>query len=80
MSYKATKTKNPLHNLFRRLFDFYRVAPNLLNSKSLEEFELWLDKLMQIDRRSLYRYLKAHKANLPKEYLNAAQYYYIRSI
>ena len=65
MSYLIEKREEFLNEYFSRLADFYRLAPRLLQSSSDEEFELWFEKLEQIDKRSLYLYIKKFYQRIP---------------
>ena len=74
MSYKShTNAKDPLNNWFSNLADFVNISPNLLNASSIQSFEVWFEKLEQIDRRSLYLFIKEHKDEIPKEYLDSVR-------
>lgn len=73
MSYQKRDTKNALNNYFTRLRDFYMLAPKLLGAENLRSFEIWLDKLIQIDRRSLVLYLRKHKDEIPKAHWKRAK-------
>ena len=52
MSYKRPDTGNSMNDYFSSLMDFNRLAPKILQAKTEQEFDAWLDKLVQIDRRS----------------------------
>ncbi len=71
MCYRSIPTSGKsINDLFSRLSDFTNIAPNLLKASSKESFEVWFEKLELIDKRSLYFYLKEHKDEVPKEYLD----------
>ena len=80
MSYHHTPKSDSLNDYFSRLTDFTVIAPNLLNAETEFEFEIWLEKLEQIDRRSLYFYLKTHRDDIRPEYLTIAQRRFIEDI
>lgn len=73
MSYKKPDTGNTMNDYFTRVGDFTRLAPKLLDARTVHNFEIWLDKLIQIDRRSLVLYLKAHEEEIPKEHWEKAK-------
>lgn len=72
MSYQKQNCNNPMNAYFSRLRDFYLLVPKLKNAKTLRTFELWLDKLIRIDRRSLVLWLRAHQKEIPKEHWEKA--------
>lgn len=65
MSYKKPDTGNDMNDFFSRAMAFSNLAPNLLKATTVQGFEVWMDKLMQIDQRSLALYLNKHKEELP---------------
>lgn len=64
MSYKRPDTGNSMNDYFSTLMDFNTLAPRLLAAKTTQEFDVWLDKLVMVDRRSTILYLKAHRAEI----------------
>lgn len=70
MSYKIHDTGDLTNNYITRLSDFIQLAPNLLNSKTSEEFEIWYEKLDMIDRRSLFLYIRKNIKKIPNGFLN----------
>lgn len=72
MSYREQKTGNGMNDYFIRLRDFYHLVQNLQNAKTPRTFELWLDKLIRIDRRSLVLWLKKNRDNLPEAHWKKA--------
>lgn len=73
MSYPKPRTGNPMNDYFTALNDFTMLAPKLLAAKSPDAFEIWLDKLMSIDRRSLVLYIKEHEDEMPPEHVARAK-------
>lgn len=73
MSYKKPHTGNTMNDYFTRLMDFTRLSSNLLEADSDNNFEIWLDKLIQIDRRSLILFLKKNSDKIPNEYMERAK-------
>ena len=73
MSYRKPDTGNSINDLFSSMTDFVMLSPNLLNAGGRREFEIWLEKLEAIDRRSLYFFLKKHKGEIPKEHMELAE-------
>ena len=47
MSYKRPDTGNSMNDYFSSLMDFNRLAPKILQAKTEQEFDAWLDKLYQ---------------------------------
>lgn len=80
MSYRRPHTGNPLNNYMKSLNDFYTLVPHLLNANSKFEFEIWLEKLEQIDRRSLLLYMKKHKDEFKPEFLEMVQDRYLEEL
>lgn len=72
MSYQKRKTGNSMNDYFTRLRDFYLLVPNLEKAETPRTFELWLDKLVQIDRRSLILWLRKHQKTIPEDYWKKA--------
>ena len=64
MSYVKPNTGNAVNDWFTNIVNFTNIAPRLLEIKNKPSFSIWLDKLEAIDKRSLYLYLRAHKACL----------------
>ena len=74
MSYRPqNKTNDTLNNWFSNIADFMNITPNLLRASSKESFEVWFEKLEKIDKRSLFLFLKKHKDEIPKEYLDSVR-------
>ncbi|MCR5670147.1 MAG: hypothetical protein K6G10_04010 [Butyrivibrio sp.] len=81
MSYKPQPpTGDSINDMFSRLADFVNIAPNLLKASSKNSFEVWFEKLELIDKRSLYYYLKEHKNEIPREYLDMVRERFPREI
>ena len=70
MSYSYIKTGDLTNDYITKIADFMNVLPNLVNAKSPEVFGIWYEKLEQIDRRSLTKYLVEHIDDIPTEYLH----------
>ena len=73
MSYKKPNTGNSMNNYFTALADFTLLAGKLLTVKNSHSFEIWLNKLEQIDRRSLLIFIRNNKAKIPKKHIAIAQ-------
>ncbi len=73
MSYKMPNSGNSMNDFFRRQVDFINMAPNLINAKTLDEFKVWYEKLVAVDKRSLYLYLCKNKNNIKLKYIEYAQ-------
>lgn len=80
MSYRPKKTGNSMHDYFLTLHDFTMLAPKLLQAKNSPSFQIWLDKLEAIDRRSLLLYLQKHEAEIDPKFLKLAQRRYVTRI
>ena len=65
MSYHVKEREEYLNEYFSRLVDFNQLAPNLLSAQTDTEFELWFEKLEQIDKRYLYIYIKENYKKIP---------------
>lgn len=73
MSYRKPGTGNTMNDYFSSLRAFNLTAPNLLKAATARDFEIWLDKLLAIDRRSLVLYLKEHKKEIKPAYWERAR-------
>lgn len=73
MSYGKRKTENSMNAYFMRLRDFNLLSPRLLHAADLKSFQIWLEKLTLIDRRSLVLFLRQHWDELPEEYWDWAK-------
>lgn len=73
MSYQKPNTGNAMNDYFSRVRDFNLTVKHLLRARNKQSFEIWLDKLMQIDKRSLILYLRKQKAMIPPEYWERAK-------
>lgn len=69
MSYKRPDTGNSMNDYFSSLMDFNRLAPKILQAKTEQEFDAWLDKLVQIDRRSTAIYIKEYMDGIRPEFM-----------
>lgn len=73
MSYPAPNTGNSMNDLFSRLSDFHQLSWHLTAAESLENFHIWLDKLLLIDRRSTIIYLEKHRSEIPEDRFRLAE-------
>lgn len=80
MSYVRPNTGDSLNDYFSSLNDFTMLAPNLLAAKDPRGFQVWFEKLEQIDRRSLLRYIRIHKADIPEAHLDMARKRFVEPI
>ena len=78
MSYRKPKKNDSLNNYFSSLVDFVQLAPHLYQATDKKEFQMWLEKLELIDRRSLFRYLQQNKHKIRPEFLALAQRRFIK--
>lgn len=69
MSYRKPNTGNSMNDYFSTLIDFNVLSPKLLEVRTEQEFDIWLDKLAQIDRRSTVLYVKAHQDEISPEFM-----------
>lgn len=69
MSYRKPNTGNSMNDYFSALMDFNVLSPKLLEVRTEQEFDIWLDKLAQIDRRSTVLYVKAHQDEISPEFM-----------
>lgn len=69
MSYKRPDTGNPMNDYVSALRDFYTLAPHLLEAKTAQQFDIWLDKLATIDRRSTVLFLKEHQDEISPDFM-----------
>lgn len=51
------------------LIEFNKISGNLLTAQTFDEFEVWFEKCAEIDKRSLYLFIKKEKENIPQEYI-----------
>ena len=73
MSYKRPNTGNSMNDYFTSLFDFVSLSDNLLTAKDSHEFEIWLEKLEEVDKRALYLFLKKNKDKISEDYMDLAK-------
>lgn len=69
-----------MNDYFSQLIDFTVISPHLLQAKTPESFEIWLEKLEKIDRRALKRFLILHKNEIPKAHFRIAQARFIEDL
>lgn len=67
MSYKKPNTGDSVNDLFSNLANFMNIVPNMMNAKEPAEFNVWFDKLFEIDKRSLKLYVKKHNDKIKPE-------------
>ena len=70
---KQTTKKESLSEYMSTLITFTQLARRLLLCRNIHAFQIWLDKLDNIDRRALVLYLRRHKDKLPDEQLELAR-------
>ena len=80
MSYPKPDTGNSMNDYFSSLTDFVMLAPHLIEAKTADSFQIWLEKLEKIDRRALFLYLKKHKTDIPAEHIKIAQRRFVKEI
>lgn len=80
MSYKKPNTGNTMNDYFTALTDFTLLAPRILRANNSHSFQIWLEKLEAIDRRSLLLYLRQNKNKIKPEYLAIAQRRFVETI
>lgn len=73
MSYKRPSTGNSMNDYFTSLSNFVSLSDNLLAAKDSQEFEVWLEKLEEIDKRALYLFLKKNKDKISEDYMDLAK-------
>lgn len=80
MSYHKPDTGNDMNNYFTSLADFTMLAPRLIEAKDEEHFEVWLEKLLLIDRRSLLIYIREHKNEIPEQHMKLVRRRFVEEI
>ena len=80
MSYRQPDTGNSMNDYFTSLTTFVMLSHHLLEADTPDLFEIWLEKLMLVDRRSLLLFLRKHKDEIPPEHMKLAQYHYAEEI
>ncbi len=74
MSYKKpTSTGDLVNDMFKTLTDFNMLKNNLLNAKTMMQFEVWFEKLELINKRALFFFIRQNKEQIPEEFLERAQ-------
>ena len=68
MSYVKPNTGNPMNDYFTALNDFTMLSNRLLEADNSQSFEVWLEKLELIDKRSLFLFLREHKDEIPEDH------------
>ncbi len=74
MSYKKPDTGNTMNDYFTALSDFNMLSNNLLSAKTESSFTIWLEKLIAIDKRATYLFIKQHHKEINNDYLNIAKW------
>lgn len=69
MSYKKPNTGNSMNDYFSTLMDFNILAHHILEAKTAQEFDCWLDKLATVDRRSTVLYIKKHQDKISPDFM-----------
>ena len=69
MSYRKPDTGNLMNDYFTALMDFNIIAPHILQAKTAQGFDCWLDKMASIDRRSAVLYVKKHQEEIGTEFM-----------
>lgn len=69
MSYKKPNTGNSMNDYFTALMDSNLLAPHILQAKTKQEFDCWLDKLVSIDRRSTVIYIKKYQDKINPDFM-----------
>ena len=70
MSYTPPHSGDSMRDLFTRLLDFYKLLPNLIRAQEKGDeysFIIWFEKLLLIDRRSVYLNVLNGKIKVPEE-------------
>ena len=67
MSYVRSDTGDGIGDMLLDLKNFYKLLPRLKNAKTEEEFLVWYEKLLLIDRRSLFLALLHDDIVVPEE-------------
>jgi hypothetical protein len=78
LSYVIDHRDDTLNELFVRYADFNMVSNNLLEAKDINSFIIWFDKLIHIDKRCLFLFLRKNKnkfINHP-DWMEIAQSYF----
>lgn len=68
MSYTRIKSDDGVSDFFSNISNFMNILPNMLQASDPDVFFVWFEKLDEIDRRSLYRYILTHNIRVPKAY------------
>lgn len=70
MSYTPRKSNgDSVSDLYSSLCDFNMAAPNLLIQDTEVGFLAWFDKCRAINKRALNLYLREHKHEIKKDFL-----------
>ena len=76
MSYFKKDVDDSVNALFSRLADLNMTLKHLMESDTEDGFEVWLEKCIQIDKRSTYLYLKANKDKLKENWFGKIRFHY----
>ena len=69
MSYRPKRPNDDsLYAFFSDMACFHNILPNLLNAEKEREFSLWLDKMYEINKRSLYLYITNNPEKFKPEF------------
>ena len=80
MSYSKPNKGNAMNDYLSSLTNFVVLAPHLIQARNANSFQIWLEKLEEIDRRALLLYLRKNKTNIPPEHLKIAQRRFVEEI
>lgn len=69
MSYRRPNTGNSMNDYFISLVDFTQLSHHLLEADTEQSFGIWLDKLIAIDKRTTFLFIREHKDEIPDEYM-----------
>lgn len=73
MSYRRPDTGNSMNDYFTALSDFVMLSDHLLTAETEESFEIWLEKLVAIDKRAVFFFVRKHKDEIPENHLALVQ-------
>ena len=76
MSYIRKELDDSVNELFSRLGDLNMTLKHLMNSDCKESFEVWLEKCIQIDKRSTFLYLRESKEKIKEEWKGSLNFHF----
>ena len=80
MSYIRKETGDTLSDWFSGMADFTNISRNLIAASTKDEFEVWFEQLEQINKRSLFFFLRQNQKRIPREYLESVQWRFTRPL